>query len=96
VPAAAGLDAEKIKDVDEDEFGAKVGCSQLGFESSILQNINNMRNLSRDVGNSVKVKSYFSFLIWRRNILLYQRGIWFYIVSFPICCLKHLISFSEL
>jgi hypothetical protein len=24
VPAAAGLDAEKIKDVDEDEFGAKV------------------------------------------------------------------------
>jgi hypothetical protein len=36
VPAAAGLDAEKIKDVDEDEFGAKVGCSQLGFESSIF------------------------------------------------------------
>jgi hypothetical protein len=37
VPAAAGLDAEKIKDVDEDEFGAKVGFSQLGFESIILQ-----------------------------------------------------------
>ncbi len=30
MPAAAGLDAEKIKDVDEDEFGAKVGFSQLG------------------------------------------------------------------
>ncbi len=24
VPAAAGLDAERIKDVEEDEFGAKV------------------------------------------------------------------------
>jgi hypothetical protein len=36
VPAAAGLDAEKIKDVDEDEFGAKVRISQLAFESRIL------------------------------------------------------------
>ncbi len=49
MPAAAGLDAEKIKDVDEDEFGAKVRFSQLGFESSILQKIINIRNLCRDV-----------------------------------------------
>jgi hypothetical protein len=60
VPAAAGLDAEKIKDVDEDEFGAKVGCSQLGFESSILyQKVSNMRNLSRDVRNTLELKETF-------------------------------------
>ncbi len=58
MPAAAGLDAEKIKDVDEDEFGAKVRISRLGFETSVLQKISNIRNLSRDVGK--KNLFYFS------------------------------------
>ncbi len=59
-----------------------------------LAKISNMKNLGRDVRNTV---IFFLPQAEDEVIFFYQRGIFYYIFSFPAYCLKHLISYrSEL